>query len=155
MQLADIQLLLKSEIELIEQVDLLECIQQHLIEPRCEKREWDYGEQGQAYPCWICLEDQDSNSAVAYCAEGFGPADPWGLLFLNGKHTSMGGRNTIFHLTGRGNTLNGNGSVRFLSCLPNFNWVRLMWVSSAPIINVGTMGDWLSRAIRTKPLLNS
>ena len=90
MQLADIQLLLKSEIELIEQVDLLECIQQHLIEPRCEKREWDYGEQGQAYPCWICLEDQDSNSAVAYCAEGFGPADPWGLLFLNGKHTSMG-----------------------------------------------------------------
>jgi hypothetical protein len=44
----------------------------------------------QTYPCWIVLEHAPSNTAIAYCAEGFGPGCPWGLLFLEGEHLSMG-----------------------------------------------------------------
>jgi hypothetical protein len=49
------------------------------VEPRRELRPWNYGAPGQ-YPCWIVL---------AYCAQGFGPRAPWGLLRLT-SHLSMG-----------------------------------------------------------------
>ena len=50
----------------------------------------DYGEESRTYPCWIVLEHRASNTGIAYCAYGFGPGDPWGLLFLGGPHLSMG-----------------------------------------------------------------
>ena len=31
-----------------------------------------------------------ANTGIAYCPEGFGPRDPWGLVFLSGEHMSMG-----------------------------------------------------------------
>jgi len=61
-----------------------------LVSPRCEARDWEYGPDGQTYPCWIILEHPPSNSCIAYCDEGFGPQSPWGLLFLRGEHLSMG-----------------------------------------------------------------
>lgn len=61
-----------------------------LVPPRCERRPWDYGQVGQTFPCWIVLEHRRSNTAIAYCAEGFGPRSPWGLLFLEGPCKSMG-----------------------------------------------------------------
>jgi hypothetical protein len=61
-----------------------------LVVPRREDRDWDYGAVGQKYPCWIVVEHPASNSGIAYCGEGFGPGDPWGLLFLRGEHLSMG-----------------------------------------------------------------
>ena len=61
-----------------------------LVVPRMEKRAWDYGAAHQTYPCWIVMEHPASNTGVAYCAEGFGPDSPWGLLFLRGPHLGMG-----------------------------------------------------------------
>lgn len=63
-----------------------------LVTPRCEDRGWDYGEIGQTYPCWIVAEHPSSNTAIAYCEHGFGPKNPWGLLFLlpSGPCSSMG-----------------------------------------------------------------
>ena len=61
-----------------------------LVAPHLEQREWDYGAVGQTYPCWIVLEHQPSHTGIAYCAEGFGPAAPWGILFLRGEDLSMG-----------------------------------------------------------------
>lgn len=58
------------------------------VAPREEVRPWDYGEPHE-YPCWIVLEHHPSDTAVAYCAQGFGPRAPWGLLFLT-RHLSMG-----------------------------------------------------------------
>ena len=60
-----------------------------LVSPRCEDRPWDYGPPKQKYACWIILEHPPSNTGIAYCAEGFGPQSPWGLLFLR-EHLSMG-----------------------------------------------------------------
>lgn len=63
-----------------------------LVTPRCEDRNWDYGEVGQTYPCWIVAQHTPSNTAIAYSKHGFGPTNPWGLLSLcsSGPRSSMG-----------------------------------------------------------------
>jgi hypothetical protein len=58
------------------------------VPPRREMRPWNYGDPHQ-YPCWIVLEHPTSNTGIAYCAHGFGPRAPWGLLWLS-DHLSMG-----------------------------------------------------------------
>ena len=82
--------LLEREVRRITQKELVALIRSLRVPTRCELRPWDYGEPGQTYPCWVVLEHPASNTAVAYCEEGFGPGDPWGLLFIDGPHLSMG-----------------------------------------------------------------
>ena len=74
-----------------------------LVEPRAELRDWDYGEPGEQYPCWITFADNVSNIAIAYCESGFGPRNPWGLLWLESReYMSMGmDLSLAFHLLGR------------------------------------------------------
>ena len=62
-----------------------------LVPPSPVVRGWDYGAEDEAYPCWSVLEHKASNTGIAYCESGFGPGDPWGLVFLSGtEHMSMG-----------------------------------------------------------------
>ena len=86
----DINKLVAAEIARISQPELASRISELLIAVRCEPREWDYGEAGQTFPCWIVAEHPDSNTAFAYCELGFGPSYPWGLLTIQGQHMSMG-----------------------------------------------------------------
>jgi hypothetical protein len=60
-------------------------IRAHLVEPTPELRDWDYGEPGQQYPCWIVFRHATSNTGIAYCENGFGPRCPWGLLWIGGE----------------------------------------------------------------------
>ena len=85
-ELVDEELLRLTDPVQIEKVRAL------LVSPRCEQRGWDYGEAGQTFPCWIVAEHPESNTAFAYCEQGFGPECPWGLLFLSlsSPYTSMG-----------------------------------------------------------------
>ena len=59
------------------------------IPQRVEMRGWDYGAPGECYPCWLVLAHPPSNTAIAYCEFGFGPATPWGLLFLEGEKSQL------------------------------------------------------------------
>jgi hypothetical protein len=59
-----------------------------LTEPKPVLRDWDYGEKGQQYVCWIVLEEHASKTGIAYCESGFGPTTPWGLIGL--EYSSMG-----------------------------------------------------------------
>ena len=86
----DIDVLVRTELERIKDKRLVAAITILLIAPRRENRGWDYGVAGQTHPCWIVLEHPTSNTGIAYCVEGFGPKNPWGLLFLQGEHLSMG-----------------------------------------------------------------
>lgn len=90
MDRANISHLVEQEIAKISQAELIETIRKYVVTPRCENRPWNYGEPNQTFPCWIVMEDRNQNAAVAYCEEGFGPHDPWGLLFVDGPHLSMG-----------------------------------------------------------------
>ena len=90
MDLAEVEKLFNAEINSISQSELIATIDEHKIPLRIESREWDYSNNFNEYQCCIVLEDKNTNTAVAYCNEGFGPSYPWGLLFLTGKHLSMG-----------------------------------------------------------------
>lgn len=87
---ADLEKVVEAEIPRIAQPELIACIRHHLVLPRCEQREWDYGIQRVTYPCWVFAEHPASNTAFAYCEQGFGPNEPWGLLSIRGEHMSIG-----------------------------------------------------------------
>jgi hypothetical protein len=84
-----IEALVVHELKRIEQPELVALAQSLRVPPRLEHRPWDYGHDGQTYPCWVTFAQQSSNTAVVFCMEGFGPAYPWGLLFLT-EPRSMG-----------------------------------------------------------------
>jgi len=90
MEATEIERLVHLELDRIADKDLVAAIVPLLVAPRLEDRGWDYGAPDQTYPCWIVLEHAPSNTAIAYCVQGFGPGCPWGLLFLRGEHLSMG-----------------------------------------------------------------
>lgn len=80
---------IEEEIGRIDQLDLAARLRRLLVPVRCEEREWDYG-QARTFPCWIIAEHRASNTAFAYCEQGFGPRYPWGMLRIAGTHLSMG-----------------------------------------------------------------
>jgi hypothetical protein len=52
-----------------------------LIEPTLRDVPWDYGEEGEAFACWIIADLRPSHAyVVAYCDRGFGPEEPFGII---------------------------------------------------------------------------
>lgn len=88
-QAATVEALVVREVESIEQPDLRALAQLLRAPLHVEEWPWDYGPEGQTYPCWIAFAHPPSNTAIAYCSQGFGPSYPWGLLFL-AEPRSMG-----------------------------------------------------------------
>lgn len=58
--------------------------------PYTVERGWDYGKISERFICWTVLEHPPSNTAIAYCEQGFGPSNPWGLVFLTGEQMGIG-----------------------------------------------------------------
>lgn len=84
-------MLLDQELAELSDTRVLTHIQTLLVDPVPVQREWDYGYDGEKYPCWNVLEHKPSNTGVAYCENGFGPRSPWGLVFLEGDlHLAIG-----------------------------------------------------------------
>lgn len=82
--------LVERQVRSIAQPELAMLACRLLVPPRLEQRPWNYGAEGEHFPCWLVLEHQPSNTGIVYCAHGFGPSYSWGLLFLSGQHMSMG-----------------------------------------------------------------
>ena len=85
-----IQSLVDLQLSSIADPRVADAIRQLLVVPREEPRPWDYGLPDHSYACWMVLEHAASNTGICYCAQGFGPKSPWGLLFLKGPHKGMG-----------------------------------------------------------------
>ena len=86
---------IEGELAKVSDERVISYIRRLLVEPSMILRSWDYGEPGQQYPCWTVLNDhQHSDTGIAFCASGFGPKNPWGLVWLgddlNDKRMSMG-----------------------------------------------------------------
>jgi len=77
--------LVEAELSAVSDRRVLEHIQSLLVAPEPIMRAWDYGSDGEAYPCWTVLNHERSNTGIAYCESGFGPRAPWGLVFLGGS----------------------------------------------------------------------
>ena len=69
---------------------LLARILELLVVPYPVERDWDYGRVDERFTCWTVLEHPPSNTWIAYCPQGFGPSDPWGLIFLSGERMGIG-----------------------------------------------------------------
>ncbi|HUO60496.1 MAG TPA: hypothetical protein VMU24_07485, partial [Candidatus Acidoferrales bacterium] len=85
-----ISALVNAELAHITDNVLLSRIRDLLVAPYPVERDWDYGRAGEKFTCWTVLEHRASNTGIAYCAHGFGPVDPWGLVFLYGEHMGIG-----------------------------------------------------------------
>ena len=79
-----------AELARISDGHLISRIKDLLVDPYPVIRDWDYGYPGEAYECWTVLENRESNTGIAFCERGFGPADPWGLVFLTGLNMNIG-----------------------------------------------------------------
>lgn len=82
--------LVDEELARITDPALVAAIRRLLVTPYAVDRDWDYGREGEKYTCWTVLEHPSSNTGIAYCELGFGPACPWGLVFLSGEYMSIG-----------------------------------------------------------------
>src|ERR1043166_8620986 len=74
--------LIETELSTVSDARVVAYIRQMLIEPHMVLRDWDYGEPGQQYPCWMVLKGTEGSTGceIAYCEFGFGPRSPWGLV---------------------------------------------------------------------------
>jgi hypothetical protein len=87
---ADVEQFVDRELSRISDPALLARISQLRVPACAVVREWDYGLPDEAYPCWTVVEDRRVNVGIAYCEAGFGPRNPWGLVFLSGPYMSIG-----------------------------------------------------------------
>jgi hypothetical protein len=88
-ELRDISKLVELEVLRITDIRLADKIRELLVTPYPVERTWDYGEPDEQFTCWTVLEHPPSNTSIAYCSEGFGPSNPWGLVQLTGPDMSM------------------------------------------------------------------
>jgi hypothetical protein len=86
----DISSRVEQELEQISDCKLVSRIRELLVTPYPVERAWDYGSRGEHFVCWTVLQHQPSNTGMAFCLQGFGPADPWGLVSLSGSHMNIG-----------------------------------------------------------------
>jgi hypothetical protein len=86
---AEITSLARREVESIVDLTVREALSQRLIEPELHLRDWDYGAQGERYPCWTVAKDPPSDSAIVYSMHGHGPSNPWGLVALSNSWFGM------------------------------------------------------------------
>jgi hypothetical protein len=86
----EIAALVERELAGIRDARLVRRIRELLVIPYPVERAWDYGVRDQRFTCWTVLEDRPSNRGIAYCSQGFGPSDPWGLVSLSGPHMAIG-----------------------------------------------------------------
>jgi hypothetical protein len=90
MQLQSVLDLVDREMLRIGDEKLTKRIRQLLVTPYPVVREWDYNPPDSRFTCWTVLEHTPSNTAVAYCAEGFGPSCPWGVVAFSGPVMNIG-----------------------------------------------------------------
>ncbi|WP_417481683.1 hypothetical protein [Maricaulis sp.] len=69
-------------------------IRRRLVEPEPMMRGWDYpgwrgAQAGTRYECWTVLKHPPSDTGICYCESGFGPENPWGLIFLTGDEARL------------------------------------------------------------------
>jgi hypothetical protein len=75
-----IKTLVENELRRVSDSRVIAHIQGMLVEPHIVLHDWDYGEPGQQYPCWMVLDDPKTGAKIAYCEYGFGATNPWGLV---------------------------------------------------------------------------
>ena len=75
--------LVDSQVKMIADPIVRSALQSFLIPPIKQDREWFYGAPLEKLLCWLVMEDTKSDTGIVYSEVGFGPRNPWGLVFLS------------------------------------------------------------------------
>jgi hypothetical protein len=57
------------------------------VELEVGRLKWDYG--NEIFDCFIVFKDIHTNTGIVYSEFGFGPKNPWGLIFLSKMNSGM------------------------------------------------------------------
>jgi len=79
----EVAALVDSELLKIGTPEVLEGLKFSLIKPRIEFRWWDWQKPAKQYPVWIVAESSVNDYGIDFTDYGFGPEQPWGLVFLS------------------------------------------------------------------------
>ena len=85
----EIQQLVEAELVRIQDSRVRDALQSLFVSPRCHQRDWDYGQEGERYPCWTVAEHAPSETAIVFSDYGFGPRMPWGLVWMKDSWFGM------------------------------------------------------------------
>ena len=88
MDAAAMRMLVREQLDLIDDPIVREGLSRILVSPRERTLEWEYGRGGETYLGWMVAEHPESDTGIAWCGHGFGPNMPWGLVSLTSS--SMG-----------------------------------------------------------------
>ena len=77
----EVNALVQAEIKKINDPLVYNAITSFLISPSFRQRLWEWGKTQEEYSCWTVLQHEDSNTDIVYSEQGFGPKNPWGLVF--------------------------------------------------------------------------
>jgi hypothetical protein len=87
---AEVKEIVEAQVARIADPVLRDAAARALIEPRLRDVPWEYGEEGQTYPCWIVADLRPKSTfVVAYCEHGFGPEHPFGILDIDLRSMGM------------------------------------------------------------------
>jgi hypothetical protein len=79
----DVAALVARELAAIEDAAVREGLGAWLTTPGPHVRAWEYGAEGEAYPCWTVAADPARDYGIVYSEHGHGPEFPWGLVTLS------------------------------------------------------------------------
>jgi len=76
--------LVDSQVKTIADPIVRSFLQSLLVRPIKQQREWGYETApNETFLCWLVLEHTMSDTGIAYSELGYGPSQPWGLVFLS------------------------------------------------------------------------
>ncbi|AKU95704.1 hypothetical protein AKJ09_02368 [Labilithrix luteola] len=82
MDLKNLERLVEDQLANIEPDDVRAALTSYVVRPTCQLRRWDYGSEGERFPCWLVARFHESRTGIAYCEHGFGPEYAWGVVGL-------------------------------------------------------------------------
>ncbi len=89
MTYADVTALVRDDMRALDDVRVVAHVASLLLgPPRPLRLEWPYGEVGETFDAFLVLDHPQSGTGIAYCQQGFGPANPWGLIWT-GRASSL------------------------------------------------------------------
>jgi len=87
MNLSVFQQLLATEKKSFQNFHALKRFSELEVKPEVGKLKWDYG--NEVFECFVVFKDMETDTGIVYSEFGFGPKNPWGLVFLSKMHSGM------------------------------------------------------------------
>jgi hypothetical protein len=88
---ADVAALIRDDMRALDDARVVAHVAALLVTPpRPLRLAWPYGAVGESFDAFLILDHPRSATGIAFCRQGFGPANQWGLIFTDRGPPSTG-----------------------------------------------------------------